>query len=260
LGRTVNYISCVFIGYKNVFGPIAVLVTNRFRLEQKSYLPLKLQFISGWWLNYSQNCDLRYLWALQYFNFNNNLITQQCLKWTVAQSPKFPPSINMWSLSRRWHGWNDFLSLSMWQFHLYYLLNEFDEAFFGRKFSLYWICLCWNMIFQGFSSTFIGIQILSSPWFCYFRFQVLSRISSTCTNPAIKIFQVLFIGILLKANVDGNLSYDEYIYICILFRINTMKIVTWRWAAKQGNNPHCVNISKRNPPILNRIQKQSIVL
>jgi len=41
LGRTVNYISCVFIGYKNVFGPIAVLVTNRFRLEQKSYLPLK---------------------------------------------------------------------------------------------------------------------------------------------------------------------------------------------------------------------------
>jgi hypothetical protein len=49
------------------------------------------------------------------------------------------------------------------------------------------------------------------------------------------------------------------IYICILFRINTMKIVTWRWAVKQGNNPHCVNISKRNPPILNRIQKQSIV-
>ena len=44
LGRTVNYISCVFIGYKNVFGPIAVLVTNRFQLEQKSYLPLKLQF------------------------------------------------------------------------------------------------------------------------------------------------------------------------------------------------------------------------
>ena len=42
-----NYISCVFIGYKNVFGPIAVLVTNRFRLEQKSYLPLKLQFMSG---------------------------------------------------------------------------------------------------------------------------------------------------------------------------------------------------------------------
>jgi hypothetical protein len=32
---------------KNVFGPIAVLVTNRFRLEQKSYLPLKLQFMSG---------------------------------------------------------------------------------------------------------------------------------------------------------------------------------------------------------------------
>jgi hypothetical protein len=47
LGRTVNYISCVFIGYKNVFGSIAVLVTNRFRLEQKSYLPLKLQFMSG---------------------------------------------------------------------------------------------------------------------------------------------------------------------------------------------------------------------
>ena len=49
LGRTVNYISRVFIGYKNVFGPIAVLVTNRFRLEQKSYmyLPLKLQFMSG---------------------------------------------------------------------------------------------------------------------------------------------------------------------------------------------------------------------
>jgi predicted KAP-like P-loop ATPase len=46
LGRTVNYISCVFIGYKNVFGPIAVLVTNRFRLEQKSYLPLKLEFMS----------------------------------------------------------------------------------------------------------------------------------------------------------------------------------------------------------------------
>jgi hypothetical protein len=33
----------IFIGYKNVFGPIAVLVTNRFRLEQKSYLPLKLE-------------------------------------------------------------------------------------------------------------------------------------------------------------------------------------------------------------------------
>jgi hypothetical protein len=32
---------------KNVFGPIAVLVPNRFRLEQKSYLPLKLQFMSG---------------------------------------------------------------------------------------------------------------------------------------------------------------------------------------------------------------------
>jgi len=46
LGRTVNYISCVFIGYKNVFGPIAVLVANRFRLEQKSYLPLKFQFMS----------------------------------------------------------------------------------------------------------------------------------------------------------------------------------------------------------------------
>jgi hypothetical protein len=30
---------------KNVFGPIAVLVTNCFRLEQKSYLPL--QFMSG---------------------------------------------------------------------------------------------------------------------------------------------------------------------------------------------------------------------
>jgi hypothetical protein len=37
----------LFIGYKNVFGPIAVLATNRFRLEQKSYLPLKLQFKSG---------------------------------------------------------------------------------------------------------------------------------------------------------------------------------------------------------------------
>jgi hypothetical protein len=47
LRRTVNYISCVFIGYKNVFGPIAVIVANRFRLEQKSYLPLKLQFMSG---------------------------------------------------------------------------------------------------------------------------------------------------------------------------------------------------------------------
>jgi hypothetical protein len=47
LGRTVNYISCVFIGYKNVFGPIAELVTNHFRLEQKNYLPLKLQFMSG---------------------------------------------------------------------------------------------------------------------------------------------------------------------------------------------------------------------
>jgi hypothetical protein len=46
LGRTVNYISCVFIGYKNVFGLMAVLVTNRFRLEQKSYLLLKLQFMS----------------------------------------------------------------------------------------------------------------------------------------------------------------------------------------------------------------------
>jgi hypothetical protein len=33
----------VFIGYTNVFGPIIVLVTNCFRLEQKSYLPLKLQ-------------------------------------------------------------------------------------------------------------------------------------------------------------------------------------------------------------------------
>ena len=42
-GEPVNYISCVFIGYKNVFGPIAGLVTNHFRLEQKSYLPLKLQ-------------------------------------------------------------------------------------------------------------------------------------------------------------------------------------------------------------------------
>lgn len=41
-------------------------------------------------------------------------------------------SINMWSFSRRWHGWNEVLSLSMWQFHLYYLLNGFDEAFFGR--------------------------------------------------------------------------------------------------------------------------------
>jgi hypothetical protein len=39
-------ISCVFIGYKNVFGPIAVFVANRFRLEQKSYLPLKLHFMS----------------------------------------------------------------------------------------------------------------------------------------------------------------------------------------------------------------------
>jgi hypothetical protein len=47
LGRTVNYISCVFIVYKNVFGPIAVLVANCFRLEQKSYLLLKLQFKSG---------------------------------------------------------------------------------------------------------------------------------------------------------------------------------------------------------------------
>ena len=46
-GEQFNYISCVFIGYKNVFGPIAVLGTNRFRLEQKSYLPLKLQFMSG---------------------------------------------------------------------------------------------------------------------------------------------------------------------------------------------------------------------
>ena len=42
LGRTVNY-----IGYKNVFGPIAVLVKKCFRLEQKSYLPLKLQIMSG---------------------------------------------------------------------------------------------------------------------------------------------------------------------------------------------------------------------
>jgi len=33
---------------------------------------------------------------------------------------------------------------------LYYLLNEFDEAFFGRKFSLYWIFLCWNMIENHF--------------------------------------------------------------------------------------------------------------
>jgi hypothetical protein len=40
------YISCVFIGYKNVFGPIAVLVTNHFQLEQKSYRPLKFQFMS----------------------------------------------------------------------------------------------------------------------------------------------------------------------------------------------------------------------
>jgi hypothetical protein len=43
----VNYISFAFIGYKNVFGPIAVLVANRFRLEQKGYPPLKLQFMSG---------------------------------------------------------------------------------------------------------------------------------------------------------------------------------------------------------------------
>jgi hypothetical protein len=35
------------IDYKNVFGPIAVLVTNHFRIEQKSSLPLKLQFMSG---------------------------------------------------------------------------------------------------------------------------------------------------------------------------------------------------------------------
>jgi hypothetical protein len=44
VSSTVTYISCVFIGYKYVFGPIAVLVTNRFRLEQKSYLPLKSGF------------------------------------------------------------------------------------------------------------------------------------------------------------------------------------------------------------------------
>jgi hypothetical protein len=37
----------VFDIQKNVYGPIAVLVANRFRLEQKSYLPLKLQFMSG---------------------------------------------------------------------------------------------------------------------------------------------------------------------------------------------------------------------
>jgi hypothetical protein len=43
----------------------------------------------------------------------------------------------------------------------------------------------WKSSFQGFSSTFIGIQVLSSPWFCYFCFQVLSRISSTCTNPEV---------------------------------------------------------------------------
>ena len=44
LGRIVNYISCVFIGYTVVFG---VLVTNRFRLERKSYLPFTVQFMSG---------------------------------------------------------------------------------------------------------------------------------------------------------------------------------------------------------------------
>jgi hypothetical protein len=47
LGRTVNYISCVFIGYKNVFGPIAVLETNSLQLERKSYLPLTVQFMFG---------------------------------------------------------------------------------------------------------------------------------------------------------------------------------------------------------------------
>ena len=30
-----------------LFGPIGVLVTNRFRIEPKSYLPLTVQFMSG---------------------------------------------------------------------------------------------------------------------------------------------------------------------------------------------------------------------
>ena len=66
-----NYISCVFIGYKNVFEPIAVLVANRFRLEQKSYLPLKLQFMSGFGKTTIFNCLLGYrpdvfCWASDY--------------------------------------------------------------------------------------------------------------------------------------------------------------------------------------------------
>jgi hypothetical protein len=43
--------------YKNVFGPIAELVTNRFRLEQKSYLPLKFQFMSRFRSEQVESCE-----------------------------------------------------------------------------------------------------------------------------------------------------------------------------------------------------------
>jgi hypothetical protein len=41
LGRTVNYISCVFIGYKNVFGPITVLVGPTKKSGRLPKRPLK---------------------------------------------------------------------------------------------------------------------------------------------------------------------------------------------------------------------------
>ena len=67
MGRTVNYISCVFIGYKNIFGPIAVLVTNRFRLEQKSYLLLKSGFGKTTIFNgLLGNCPNVFCWASDY--------------------------------------------------------------------------------------------------------------------------------------------------------------------------------------------------
>jgi hypothetical protein len=56
--------SCVFIGYKNVFGPITVLVTNRFRLEQKSYVPLKSGF--GKTTIFNGLLGKRFCWASDY--------------------------------------------------------------------------------------------------------------------------------------------------------------------------------------------------
>ena len=73
------------------------------------------------------------------------------------------------------------------------------------------IC-CIKSSFQGFSSTFIGIQVLSSPWFCYFRFQVLSRISSTCMNPVCNKFVFLQSICVLLHFCPHNLliSLDDY--------------------------------------------------